>query len=32
MTVTTANSVIEPPIGDSDGAAENISYAIAPRR
>ena len=25
MTVTTANSVIEPPIGDSDRAAENIS-------
>ena len=37
MIVTTANSVIEPPIGDSNGAeknisAKNISSAIASRR
>ena len=32
MIVTTANSVIEPPIGDSDGAAENIFTDGASRR
>ena len=31
MIVTTANSVIEPPIGDSDSAAKNISPSCASR-
>ena len=32
MIVTTANSVIEPPIGDSHGAEKNISDETAPRQ